>query len=494
MQIPVKLHSAYNPQKEAERFSETITGSPKIIIITEPGESYLAPVLRNKFPHAKLIAIRYTDTYFLSSDKLWNSVWRPVHGNLDFFLLNNIPDELLCVTLFLPWKPAEKFWKEAADFVWKTIATSIKMIQSVIATRSFFGVRWLKNITDNFLFAENISNFEFYNEDSFFAASGCSLKTFLKTEKNMLNKKFISAAASAVPALSAYGINPDLCISTDGGFWAASHIKALSSKIPVAFPPEAKIPYNILAKNPCVFLTYGSLIEAYFFTGLNILPKKAKRNGTVSGTAVDLLLDYTKGNIYISGLDLEGSKGFSHAQPHESLKSKENSFFKINPISQFAAVSNFDTRSLEIYAKWFSQMNSERAERIFRIGSEGKTIENIKRISVNDFNSSFKSAQKIPVVHSEKKSKLDRKIVVYEFYKRMGKKINSGFFLNEVDICLKNLNRKSIEIELCELIAFQSYIKLIKNADTENALNAKSELKNGIKDFINMQLKRLKND
>lgn len=85
MQIPVKLHSAYNPQKEAERFSETITGSPKIIIITEPGESYLAPVLRNKFPHAKLIAIRYTDTYFLSSDKLWNSVWRPVHGNLDFF-------------------------------------------------------------------------------------------------------------------------------------------------------------------------------------------------------------------------------------------------------------------------------------------------------------------------------------------------------------------------------------------------------------------------
>lgn len=63
-----------------------------------------------------------------------------------------------------------------------------------------------------------------------------------------------------------------------------------------------------------------------------------------------------------------------------------------------------------------------------------------------------------------------------------------------MDICLKNLNRKSIEIELCELIAFQSYIKLIKNADTENALNAKSELKNGIKDFINMQLKRLKND
>ncbi|WP_252723397.1 6-hydroxymethylpterin diphosphokinase MptE-like protein [Treponema pedis] len=124
------------------------------------------------------------------------------------------------------------------------------MIQSVIATRSFFGVRWLKNITDNFLFAENINNFEFYNEDSFFAASGCSLKTFLKTGKNMLNKKFISAAASAVPALSAYGINPDLCISTDGGFWAASHIKAAFFKNSRCIPARSENPLQYFGKEP----------------------------------------------------------------------------------------------------------------------------------------------------------------------------------------------------------------------------------------------------
>ena len=45
----VKLHSSYNPQKEAERFSDTIQGNPKIIVITEPGESYLASALRKNF-------------------------------------------------------------------------------------------------------------------------------------------------------------------------------------------------------------------------------------------------------------------------------------------------------------------------------------------------------------------------------------------------------------------------------------------------------------
>ena len=142
----VKLHSAYNPQKEAERFCDTIRDNPKIIVITEPGESYLVIPLRKKFPEARLIAIRYTDNWFLSSDKMWDAVWRPANGNLTFFLVNNIPDELLSVSVFLPWKPADTVWQKSADFVWKNISSSIKLLQSLIATRNFFGKRWLKNI------------------------------------------------------------------------------------------------------------------------------------------------------------------------------------------------------------------------------------------------------------------------------------------------------------------------------------------------------------
>lgn len=491
----VKLHSAYNPQKEAERFCAAIQSNPKIIVITEPGESYIAPILRTQFPSAKLIAIRYTDTYFLQSDILWDAVWRPVHGNLDFFIIHNIPDEFLCVSIFLPWKPAELVWKESADFVWKTIAASVKIIQSVIATRDFFGQRWFKNITDNFLFAEHLVNFEFKNTDSVFAASGGSLAVYLKQNKNGLNKRFILAASSAVPALIEYGISPALCLSTDGGFWAGGHLKRIPEHIPVCFPPEAKIPYTVLKKNPCVFLTYNSLPETLFFTDFEIIPKKAVRNGTVSGTGVELLLDYTKGNIYAAGLDLEGSKGFPHTQPHESLKSKETAFSKLNPVSQFAAVSNFDTRSLEIYAKWFSQIPAQRACRIFRLGNKGRDIENIKRISFERFDETAEQNPPPPSIHYlPKKSKLDKKIIVYEFYKNLQKKIDSGLFLTEIKSGIQDVKQKKIENELASLISFQSYIKYIKEEKTKNTAETEQQLKDELTAFIRLQIKRLKND
>ena len=50
---PFRLHSKYNPHKEAEQFAAAVEGYPSIIVITEPGESYLAPVLKAKFPYTK---------------------------------------------------------------------------------------------------------------------------------------------------------------------------------------------------------------------------------------------------------------------------------------------------------------------------------------------------------------------------------------------------------------------------------------------------------
>ena len=80
-----RLHSKYNPYKEAQLFADTIEGFPSIIVITEPGESYLAPVLKAAFPCTKRIAVRYTDDLFTDSDQLWDAVWRPKSGSLPFF-------------------------------------------------------------------------------------------------------------------------------------------------------------------------------------------------------------------------------------------------------------------------------------------------------------------------------------------------------------------------------------------------------------------------
>lgn len=485
----VKLHSAYNPQKEAERFCENITGNPKIILITEPGESYLVTPLRKKFPNTKIIAIRYTDTYFLDSDKLWDQVWRPADGNLTFFIINNVPEEFLAVSNFLSWKPAEHVWKETADFVWKNIASSLKIIQSLIATRNFFGKRWFKNITDNFLFAENIVDFNFTNIDSFFAASGPGLEIFLNKNKPPLKNYFITAASSAISILNSRNIKPDICISTDGGYWAAGHLKTIPNDIITAFPAEAKIPYHILKNNPCMFLDYGSKIEKYFFEKLKINTKKAKRNGSVSGTAAELLLDYTKGNIYTAGLDLCPSKGFAHSRPHESEKNQESSFSKLNPISNFAAVSNMDSRSLKTYAGWFSNLPSGKANRIFRIGDSGEKIPNIKIIEAENFIKAAKpyKADKSQTTVLPYKSKAEKKLIIYDFYCMLKQNIKNTGFFEKAKTC-------GIEKEISEFISFQDYIKFIKDAGTEEENKSREKLKTAILDFSENFLKRFKDD
>ena len=66
----MSLHSAYNPFKEAERYldSHNFTYAPLYIVVTEPGESYLAQTIKTRFPETKIIAIRYTTNLFRDSD------------------------------------------------------------------------------------------------------------------------------------------------------------------------------------------------------------------------------------------------------------------------------------------------------------------------------------------------------------------------------------------------------------------------------------------
>ena len=75
----VRLHSAYNPDREAERYVESVLldKSPRIIVVTEPAESYLANAFRKRLPHAHLIALRYTSLTFLVIYKCCVAVWLP---------------------------------------------------------------------------------------------------------------------------------------------------------------------------------------------------------------------------------------------------------------------------------------------------------------------------------------------------------------------------------------------------------------------------------
>lgn len=461
----MNLHSKYNPQAEASRFVDAISVNcpPDYVVITEPAQSYLAKPLRNRFPKSRLIAIRYSDSYFLSTDSFWDYVYRPVVGSLQSFLLNVIGDEFLSNTLFLSWKASDNYWSENASYTWKCINETLEVFKSLMYTRTAFGTVWLKNFFTNLLFSENICQASFVNSDFFFIAAGFSLE---KSFELLLQHCGASlCAGSAYNAVKYNGLPVSACITTDGTFWAKKHLNNLQSEVPLLFSLEAGVPKKVLKKNPLVFLSYNSELEKYFFEKFNLPFMNAKRNGTVSGTAVELLLENTKKNIYCCGLDLKNGKGFSHARPHSSLNHLQNSTSKLQSLENMLTPQRFSTGSLKTYADWFSALHREKALRIFRLGTNllQAPLTNIKTLSEYDLNfQNFvptKDAIKLSTCPSP--NELQRKKILLDFVQNTKDKILQ-FSLEKIIY-----SREKTSLLLKEILEFTAYPKLINFIKTK---------------------------
>lgn len=466
------LHSKYNPQAEAQRFIETFSGDPDYIIITEPGESYLAGACRKKFPRAQLIAIRYTNTLFLDSDALWDYVYRPAHANLSFFLLNIIPDELFSKTLILSWKPSDRYWPNAAKFISTEIQKTIELFKSIMITRTAFSKRWLKNIAVNFLTGNHFATLNFPVCSYAFAAAGFSLETSAHALTQC--KIPLLCAGSGYDALAFRSLPVSACITTDGGFWAARHIARLSSSVPLLFTAESAVPKTVLEKNPLVMLSYNSAVETELAKRLSIPTVPAKRNGTVSGTAVELLLQQKAQNIYCFGLDLTNGTGFSHCRPHSSLNSMQRTTMRLTNLETCLAAGRC-TGSLNIYSDWFLHLEQSKAAHIKRVGNKSlmAAIASMQVISPEAFSNEIKkdTASSLEYEIQNTPNSREKQELISAFFKRYADIIQSSS-LDRLHI--KSTGDAQVCRELIELAAYSAWCIYLKNKSSEEEAKVKS--------------------
>ena len=500
---PFRLHSKYNPHKEAEQFAAAVEGHPSIIVITEPGESYLAPVLKAKFPYTKCIAVRYSKTLFSDFDNLWDAVWRPKGGSLPFFLLSHIPDEQLAGTRFLSWKPADKAFPNEADAIWKDIRYTIDILTSVMHTRSFFGNKWLKNTFDNFIRLEHPAIPHFGMRDFILAGAGPTLEQLTARQAAPYS---LLAVSSACAALTARHIPIDLCVSTDAGYWALQHFDKLPAGVPVAFPLEAAVPTSILQTHPCIPLSYNSPLETMLFTAANLQSITARENGTVTGTACELLLQHTDRTIILAGVDLAAAKGFAHARPHASISRLFTVANKLNPLAGALTVQNFAVQSLETYRQWFLQLPPESARRLFRTGTGGAPLPNIKSVDLTTDvieNTQFVCQQVGTAVHTHnarfgsdnasaehKHDTLNETRLSAAPYTTLSRMERTRIALTllktlytEIPVLIAaeptrlTENAPSLEKQICALCSYTAYCKTIKNpTDKQTQANLTEEI------------------
>ena len=472
-----RLHSRYDPEREAARYVDSceISFNPFCVVVSEPGESWLAQALRERFPSAFLVALRYGADRFSESDGRWDSVWRPGSDlTLPAFLFNVIPDEYLPLTVFLPWKPSDAAWPDEAHEVWRDIAAVIRTQASVMHTRDHFGRRWFSNMIRNALLADSFVSVERCADPILVAAAGPSLENL---PSDRLGSFRVYAVSAAVSALAGRGIDFDLWIATDGGYWARDHLRALPQGIPVAFPLEAAIPSAILENNPVALLDYGSLLEKELCTRCGLSGAPASRNGTVAGTAAVFALSRTDAPVYAAGLDLAYSTSFSHARPHVSDNPLAASSGRLMPLATSLFERNLDTASLDMYAAWFSSRDSAFRNRFFRLEPSPRPLAGIRSVSLPEAGQGL-SAEDRGIQSAVFKSRVCTPRVVPD---RPIRKARITAWLAELsddispfaepfadvsgyDLFLGGIFRDPLWIEIFQFVSYTDYIGVLKNS------------------------------
>lgn len=372
------LHSNYAPVKEAQRFVENLTLPfiPKIIILLEPALSYAADFLHSRFPDIKLGVIRYQKEFEGYNSK-FDFVFNYFEStNFEATLERSLNEEQLLSTLFFSWPASSQIYKDIENKVWKDIKAALERSKTLLITRQYFEKKWLLN---SFNFIANIKHTvnlkNKINKDLLIIASGPSLKPFINYIQENQSKFFIICLSSAISVCFNYNIQPDLYMTTDGGFWAGEHLKKLyKTKIPVAMPAEAYCSKNLLNKLKVLPLIYDDGISKELTKESGVVYQKAVRNGTVSGTALLFAIEHSQKNIYMCGLDMANQKGFQHTQPNELETNSSIYDCRTKNKETRLARSELTSGSLDIYKNWFisNQFNINQ-RKVFRL------IENVDR-------------------------------------------------------------------------------------------------------------------
>ncbi len=367
----IKLHSSYDPQKEAERFVSGLecSFSPTHIVITGPALSYCAKYLRKRFDNAIIIAIHYTNE-LESDDKVWDRAFVANPDDdipLSEILYSYLGEEGISSTLFASWQPSEKIFPEHYNYVWSEVKKSVVKSRNVLSTRTYFARRWVKNAVNFCLYSKNNSYITYGEAPIVICASGPSLKTAIPALKKLRNRYFLIAVSSALSVLLNNELIPDLCISTDGGYWAKRHLShylKLYPTLPVALSAESAC-YGNVFNHPVIPLSYGDGPGETLLRECHYKTMNASRNGTVSGTAAEFALSITTGPVFFCGLDLAPSKSFSHTQPNELENMSMIKDYRLSTKETRLSPSSFPSIPLSTYLSWFQ--NKDFNGRLFRL-------------------------------------------------------------------------------------------------------------------------------
>ncbi len=423
----IKLHSAYNPGKEAERNVEAFNpGKCSIVIVSGIALGYHISALRKRYPGLKILAIEKEPAVTILCRKhnpssLDGVIIIQSENDLSLFFDKINLNEFRGISHYIH-RPSYQLNPEFYDSILSNIKVFISSKVSDLLTRFEFEEKWIKNIFRNINWLDSVPGVSpFFNRfkgyPGIIVSAGPSLRSDLEILRGLKEKAVIICVDTALKVLSKSGIEPHFVMTLDAQKYSFKHFTGVN--------PGGTVLVSDMVSCPSVLDYYKgrkilSTTSKYFqdSSGKTVrettpvmdwiekftkTPGDIQSGGSVATSVFDLLLNMGCDPIILFGQDL----AYSGREFHCS-----GTYHNDDWLPQITRLKNLDTINqnvirkrkikyvtrfnndckvisdfvFDLYKSWFEDSAARVKIKVINSNSRGARIENTEEISAKDLN------------------------------------------------------------------------------------------------------------
>ncbi len=362
----IKLHSAYDPVKEAERSIDAFDkGKSSIIMVSGIALAYHLKFLKIKYPEIKIIALE-------KEKEILNICSRIFPESLTGIDIINSPEELAVIfeTMDLAdfkgiahyiHKPSYQLNPEFYENILNSIKLLISSRISDLLTRFEFEEKWIENIFKNLKHLKNSTSVsrlfgKFQGYPGVIVSAGPSLKNNIRELEKLKSKAVIVAVDTSFKVLDKYNIKPHFVLTLDAQKYSFKHFTGVRADKTILIADIVSCPSilnsysgrKIISTTSKYYQDSNGNIVRETTPVIDWIEKKGEpfgdvqSGGSVATSAFDLLLNMGCDPIILIGQDL----AYSGREYHCS-----GTYHNDDWIPKMNRVSNLDTINQNIIRK-----------------------------------------------------------------------------------------------------------------------------------------------
>jgi hypothetical protein len=256
-------------------------------------------------------------------------------------------------------------------------------------TTAALGRRWFRNAFRNFLLWED----RFLRPPAaerpvLVAASGPSLERALPLIEAWRDRFSLWALPSSLLALATAGLQPDLVVLTDPGYYAAAHLHPVARLEPAVAMPLTGATGTWRVRARILPLSQGTFFERTLCALRGLRPVGLPSFGTVAASAFQLARVLGSPAVVFAGLDLSHLDVRTHVRPNVFDYFLEDRAGRLSPyLHRLFARAALGGSALATYSGWFAALPPSSMPRLYRLHPSALSLSSFRSLDDEGFRS-----------------------------------------------------------------------------------------------------------